>query len=182
MFTDKYGIVVLNEQDILDALYSTDALNIDELIVDNSRIVEQFNKQVLKNADNIKLLKAYQEPSVDIKAFDEHNQKIWFIPQEYQSFDIADWLLNKCQTKEQTNRVIEELELFVQLDMIDVLNCVKYLVDFMRSKNIVWGLGRGSSVASYCLYLIGVHKIDSLKYKLNIKEFLKGENNDQEDL
>jgi len=48
-----------------------------------------------------------------------------------------------------------------------------YIVDMMRKNNLVWGVGRGSSVASYVLYLIGIHKIDSLKYNLNIEEFLK---------
>jgi DNA polymerase III alpha subunit len=43
----------------------------------------------------------------------------------------------------------------------------------MRSNNIVWGVGRGSSVASYVLYLLGVHKVDSIKYGLDIREFLK---------
>jgi len=178
MFIDKFGIVVFNEKDIFDALYTNNALNFQELLVDDGKIVEQFNQQVLKNADNIKLLNAYQEPKDDIRKFDEINQKNWFVPKEYQSFDISNWLLDQCKTSEQTNRVIEELELFVQYDMIDVLICVKYLVDFMRTNNIVWGLGRGSSVASYCLYLIGIHKIDSLKFSLDIKEFLKGEKDD----
>ena len=118
----------------------------------------------------------------DIKTFDETHQKEWLIPKEYQNFDIASWLLNQCKTPEQINRVVEELELFVQYNMIDVLICVQYLVDFMRANNIVWGLGRGSSVASYCLYLIGIHKIDSLKFSLDIKEFLKGDKDDQENL
>ena len=43
----------------------------------------------------------------------------------------------------------------------------------MRLNNVVWGLGRGSSTASYILYLLGVHKIDSLYYDLPIEEFLK---------
>jgi len=43
----------------------------------------------------------------------------------------------------------------------------------MRRNNIVWGLGRGSSTASYVLYLLGVHKINSLYYDLSIEEFLK---------
>jgi DNA polymerase III alpha subunit len=43
----------------------------------------------------------------------------------------------------------------------------------MRKENIVWGVGRGSSVASYVLYLIGVHKIDSLYYNLDVEEFLR---------
>jgi DNA polymerase III alpha subunit len=48
-----------------------------------------------------------------------------------------------------------------------------YIIDTMRKNNIVWGVGRGSSVASYILYLLGVHKVDSVKYNLHIEEFLK---------
>ena len=43
----------------------------------------------------------------------------------------------------------------------------------MRKNSVLWGLGRGSSVASYVLYLLGVHRINSLYYDLDIKEFLK---------
>ena len=50
---------------------------------------------------------------------------------------------------------------------------MKYLVDTLRKNNIIWGVGRGSSVASYVLYLLGVHRIDSLYYDLDITEFLK---------
>jgi DNA polymerase III alpha subunit len=52
---------------------------------------------------------------------------------------------------------------------------MKYVVDTLRENNIVWGVGRGSSVASYVLHLIGVHKIDSIKYNIPIEEFFKGE-------
>ena len=48
---------------------------------------------------------------------------------------------------------------------------------FMSSKikenNWVVGVGRGSSVASYCLYLLKIHLVNSIQYNLNIKEFLK---------
>ena len=57
--------------------------------------------------------------------------------------------------------------------MIELLHFMKYLVDTLRKNNVVWGVGRGSSVASYILYLIGVHKVDSIKYNLDINEFLK---------
>ena len=57
--------------------------------------------------------------------------------------------------------------------MFDLLRYLKYFVDTMRENNVVWGLGRGSSVASYVLYLIGVHKIDSMYYDLDVGEFLR---------
>jgi DNA polymerase III alpha subunit len=48
-----------------------------------------------------------------------------------------------------------------------------YIIDPLRKNNSVWGVGRGSSVASYVLYLIGVHKIDSLFFDLDIEDFLR---------
>jgi len=38
---------------------------------------------------------------------------------------------------------------------------------------VIWGVGRGSSVASYVLYLLGVHRIDSMFYDLDVAEFLR---------
>jgi DNA polymerase III alpha subunit len=42
----------------------------------------------------------------------------------------------------------------------------------MKQK-IIWGVGRGSSVASYVLYKLGVHRINSLYYNLDATEFLR---------
>jgi DNA polymerase III alpha subunit len=70
-------------------------------------------------------------------------------------------------------RVGTELLLYQERNMFDLLRFLVYIVDVMREQDIVWGVGRGSSVASYVLYLIGVHKIDSLYYDLDIAEFLR---------
>jgi len=43
----------------------------------------------------------------------------------------------------------------------------------MRNNHVIWGVGRGSSVASYVLYKLGVHRIDSLFYDLSVDEFLR---------
>ena len=74
---------------------------------------------------------------------------------------------------ETMQRVWEELDAFKERDMHNLLRYMIYLVDFMREHNIVWGVGRGSSVSSYVLYLIGIHKVDSIKYGLDINEFLR---------
>jgi DNA polymerase III alpha subunit len=95
------------------------------------------------------------------------------MPKEYYDFEIVGYLLDKTTNEEEYQRVVTELEIFAQHNMIDLLRYIKYLVDTMRKNNIVWGVGRGSSVASYVLYLIGVHKVNSIKYELDIKEFLK---------
>jgi len=46
-------------------------------------------------------------------------------------------------------------------------------VDVMHDNRVIWGVGRGSSVASYVLYLLGVHRIDSMYYDLDAGEFLR---------
>jgi DNA polymerase III alpha subunit len=100
----------------------------------------------------------------------------WFIPNEYKQLDIEEFLVTQCP-EQNYPRLIEELALFKQNNMIPVLKTMKYVVDTLRVNNIVWGVGRGSSVSSYVLYLIGIHKIDSVKYALPIDEFFKGEQN-----
>ena len=72
-------------------------------------------------------------------------------------------------------RIIQEIALYKKHNMILMLKTMKYIVDTLRTNNVIWGVGRGSSVASYVLHIIGVHKIDSVKYNLPIEEFFKGE-------
>lgn len=100
----------------------------------------------------------------------------WFIPKEYKNLDIEEFLVDRCP-KENYDRLIKELDLFKKHGMIPVLKTMKYIVDTLKTNNVVWGVGRGSSVASYVLFLLGVHYIDSIKYNLPIEEFFKGEQN-----
>lgn len=108
-----------------------------------------------------------------IEDFDITNQKNWHMPDEYKNMDIAQWILDQCKNDEERQRVGKELLMFLDRNLFPLLQYLKYLVDIMRKYNIVWGVGRGSSVSSYVLYLIGVHKINSLYYDLDINEFLK---------
>lgn len=103
----------------------------------------------------------------------ETNNTNWLIPNEYLNLNIEEYCLSLCQTQEEIDRVTLELSLYKKNDMLIVLNCMKYIVDTLRKNNIVWGVGRGSSVSSYCLFLLGVHKINSLQYELPLEEFFK---------
>ena len=175
MIINQFGDAILEESDIIQGLYSGKITANTLINSEDTKLVELFNNSVDKNADNIARLNLYQPHAWSVEENDLRNQKDWFIPDTYKKFDISRWLLDQCETEAQYLRVAEELELYVHYNMIDVLLCIKYLVDYMREHNIVWGLGRGSSVASYCLFLIGIHKVDSLLYNLDIKEFLKEE-------
>jgi DNA polymerase III alpha subunit len=175
MRSDNYGQLILNTDDAFRALYSGKIKSLDNILFDNTAEIKQFNTAVKENFESTPLLKIYQEPAdVDsVELFDEANQCDWFMPKEYANFPIVDWLYEQCATESEKSRVDEELTLFIQHGMFDLLFYLKYLVDTMREHQLVWGVGRGSSVASYVLYLIGIHKVDSIKYKLDIHEFLK---------
>ena len=108
-----------------------------------------------------------------IKIDHDKNQSIWAMPSEYEELDILKYVLDLCKTEDQQARAAEELALFQENNMLDLLRYLVYLVDTMRKNKVVWGVGRGSSVSSYVLYLIGVHCVDSLKYKLDLKDFFK---------
>jgi DNA polymerase III alpha subunit len=174
MKIDQYGRAIVNSDDVFAALYNGSTVSLGDLYFDNQKTVEQFNHAIDLNADSIPKLKLYQDlaDTQNIEQFDALNQSAWFMPKDYCPH-LVELLFDMCKTTEQTERVSRELEMFIQHNMMDLLYYLKYLVDTMRENNIVWGVGRGSSVASYVLYLLGVHKIDSIKYDLDIKEFLK---------
>jgi len=113
------------------------------------------------------------ELDLTIEEFDKKCQESWFIPDEYKNFDIVQFVLDQCDSEAELQRAAEELLLYQERDMFMLLKYLKYLVDTMRKNNIVWGVGRGSCVSSFVLYLIGIHKINSLYFDLDISEFLK---------
>ena len=95
------------------------------------------------------------------------------MPDKYKQLDVFEWLIERCQTEEEKERVREEYKLFEKKQFIKVLQFLIYFIDTLRANNIVWGVGRGSSVSSFCLFLIGVHKINPMIYNLDYKEFLR---------
>jgi DNA polymerase III alpha subunit len=173
MKTTDFNEILLDQQDVFDGLYSGKITSLDSINLDD-KTVNQFNQARQENADPFPILHAFEQTVKSIEEFDNQNQSNWFMPDKYKTLDIEEWLLDSCP-EQNLNRLHQELVLFRQHNMITVLKYLKYLVDTMRKHNIVWGVGRGSSVASYCLYLLGIHRVDSIKYELDIHEFLKGE-------
>jgi DNA polymerase III alpha subunit len=168
MRTDIYGQVILSENDLCDIYLSNPFITFNKVL---SEDCIQFSDK-LDISDKPDIVH-YTEPKLTVEEFDMANQNKWLMPDEYKELDIAKYVLDLCNSEEELQRVGEELLLFQERDMFDLLRYMKYLVDTMRDNNIVWGVGRGSSVSSFVLYLIGIHKINSLYYDLSIDEFLK---------
>ena len=184
MKTDELGIPRFSNRDLIDMIYSGHVDKCHVVLCDPSDDIEKFNAAMREQY--LPELTKYIPLDVDQKTFDGALQSEWFMPDEYQTFDLISFL--NVRVAQETNipisnleyrntleyaRMQEELAEFQKRGMVQLLRYMIYLVDFMRENGIVWGVGRGSSVASYVLYLIGVHRIDSIKYNLDWREFLR---------
>ena len=171
---DQYGQLIISGDELVDELYRNPDLRIENFSITDP---ESYNHSVQKLHLDLPLLKRYlsvdYKEEVPLELFDWNQQQTWRMPAEYLELDIAQHILSLCTTQEELQRVGEELLLYQERDLFNLLRYLKYFVDTMRKNGVVWGLGRGSSVASYILYLLGVHKINSLYYDLPIEEFLK---------
>lgn len=147
--------------------------------VNDKMFVREMGKDVIKyNAmnPNRKLNKKDELKDLD---------QSWNIPDKYKSLNIKNYILTQLlenieendftesEISEREERVLNELKLFNDYGMNDLLRTVIYIVEEFRKNNVVWGTGRGSSCCSYCLYLIGLHEVDSVKYDLDLKEFFR---------
>ena len=171
MKTDELGIPRFTNKDLVSMIYSGHVDKCHVVLCDPSDDIDKFNQAMQEQY--LPELKQYIPLDVDQKTFDGALQSEWFMPDEYKQLTIQNYILNKCKTDQEIERVSEELKAFRERDMFNLLRYMVYLVDFMRENNIVWGVGRGSSVASYVLYLIGVHRIDSIQFDLDWREFLR---------
>ena len=147
---DDYGQVILEESGLCDILMRGDSIS--GLCAEDTENIRKFN-DICRQFDHTEEMIAFcRQPNMSKEDFDLEKQSKWFIPEPYNTIDVFDWLLNKCKTDEEQIRVCDE---------------------WILERKILWGIGRGSSVSSYCLYLIGIHRVNSLKYNLDYREFLK---------
>jgi len=160
MINDK-GQMFIEDNDIIELMLSNRKVKI---LPRNVESYQNFEKEC----------KSYgiSNPFEILKDSDSIN---WHMPNEFKNIDIKDFIFNKHTNlnHSQKARIESELKEFEKRNLVELLRFLVYFVIILKSNNIIYGVGRGSSIASYVLFLIGVHRIDSHKYNLDIKEFLK---------
>lgn len=123
---------------------------------------------------------------ISIKLENEPFDFQWNIPVEYKNINLHDYLIDKLDQEfihrgwtdtspeavKRCNRVVTELKAYKQKGLADLLRVLIYVINTLERKQCVWGVGRGSSVSSYVLYLIGVHDIDSVQYEIDFTDFI----------
>jgi DNA polymerase III alpha subunit len=169
MIRDLYDQQILTEDDICDFYMSNPNMHIKTATTATNI---EFSDE-LELSDIPKIKKYLSIDTYSIADWDNLQQSTWFMPEEYKNFDIAKFVLDQCNGIIELQRAGQELILYQERELFPLLRYLKYLVDTMRKYNIVWGVGRGSSIASFVLFLIGIHRINSVYYDLSIDEFLK---------
>jgi DNA polymerase III alpha subunit len=166
MRLDQFSNPIFNEQDIFEALYKGLPIS-SEMFVDATD-----DTKSLEAISNLNFWLPLDNYTIPVDEYDSAMQCDWFMPDEYKTLDIELYVASKCP-EEHYERLADELDAFKARNMLNLLRYLKYFVDTCEKENILWGVGRGSSVASYVLFLIGVHNVDSIKYNLDWREFLR---------
>lgn len=143
-------------------------------VTEENEEIQLLNEQV-DTADMVKVL--CEEPiNVDLT---------WQLPKEYAQLDLAEYLMNAFfnqelqdrlkYTQTQTDiaivRIANELEQIEIRHMSQFMRTIIFILDEFKRNNIVWGVGRGSSCASYLLFLIGLHVVDCVIFEVPMEEF-----------
>jgi len=171
MNLDKYSRVIITENDIINLLYSNPQIDLSKFYIDDP---SKHNNAIDVNYSELSKLTVLPNIYLTVESWHKQNQNNWFMPDEYKNLDIAAWVLNECNVNEtELQRCGQELLEYAARDLLPLLQYLKFLVDTMKANNIVWGVGRGSSTASFVLYKIGVHRINSIEYQLPLEEFFK---------
>lgn len=166
---DKHNRYLSDEKTGIDLLYiGKDISNVEFTETQDVAKFNQFCNEL--GIDRLKIL-----GEDDFNRINTYN-----IPIHYREIDVEEYIrrlvpneLDGTANAEASQRVEMELALYKERDLFPIIQVLLYVVDILRRNDLVWGVGRGSSVASYILYLIGIHKVDSIKYNLDIREFLK---------
>ena len=173
MIQNKFNQLVFSDIDVCDLLMQgRDIDSIKNVVVDDTVDLEGLVKHV-DCPDSLLTWTFPYNQDTSVPGFHDAQQLMWHMPGEYKQLDIAAHVLGLCTNEAELQRCGQELLLYQERDLFNLLRYLKYLVDIMIENKVIWGVGRGSSVASYVLYKLGVHRVDSLYYNLDINEFLR---------
>lgn len=141
-----------------------------QYVTELTPLIDQYNKYA-PSSNQIRVKDTCGELSVT-----------WTIPPQFLSLDVVEYMskahhhlfegTDVQELSRREMRLARELSLYRKYGLYDVLRAIIWIINTLTTNDIVWGVGRGSSVSSYVLYVIGVHDVDSFAYELDIDDFL----------
>ena len=161
------GCISVDPDEVTDFIFKLSNKNLDKLFVTEiTPEIQEYNSV----SDHRLTVKTESSP-IDLE---------WRLPEHYKYIDLDVYLIGLVEMIEEDElydkrleRLSQEICLFKELGLEEVLKTLIYVIDVMKSKNIVWGVGRGSSCSSYLLFLLGLHEVDPVKYDIEITDFIR---------
>lgn len=107
----------------------------------------------------------------------------WQLPEPHLSMDLQATVVARAVNKlieldyprelheKAIQRIQDELDEIERRGMVEFVKTIIYILDVFRKEGVVWGVGRGSSCASYVLFILGLHLVDCVKYNVPHTEF-----------
>lgn len=141
------------------------------------QFVDRMTESIAEYNNNVS-----KDKEIKVKAECKEIVPEWTIPDNFKKLDVVqylvqahDVLMEGCDPEDLEQREYRlsiELVKYKRLGLFPVLRAIIWIINKLETNNVVWGVGRGSSVSSYVLYVIGVHDVDSFAYELDIDDFL----------
>ena len=170
-----------------DITFTADQLT--DYILGGGTVSEQIHVDKL-SSDIVNFNKYNPDTKIDVKIDMKEFDKSWNIPEKYKQINIRKYVYKQFEheldkkinngtpfsddeVNSRIDRIEKELELYKNNDMFMILQTIIYIVDTFKQNNVVWGTGRGSSCASYVLYLLELHNVDPVEDEIDVEEFFK---------
>lgn len=101
----------------------------------------------------------------------------WNIPEKFKNVNLLDYVVERLDKipvnirQKYHDRLVLEIEEIEKRDVSNLFKMLVYVTETLKNSKTVFGVGRGSSCACLFLYLIGLHKVDPIKYDIPLSEF-----------
>jgi len=134
--------------------------------------------RVFESDAEIKKFNSVSDEKIEIATDESANvNSDWNLPDCYKNLDLTLYFsellsrLPEDKTGVREIRVGNELLEVKNRGLENMFRTIIYVLDILKEKNIIWGVGRGSSCASFLLFLMGLHLVDPIKYQIPYQEF-----------
>ncbi len=129
-------------------------------ITATNELIEEYNRLV-------------DDPLIPTEPTDVWLDKSWQIPDSFLRLDVRQHVLELAAPlgKKYVDRADEELDHIERKKLVPLIQTLMFIISEFKRTGVVYGVGRGSSCASLVLYLIGLHRVDPIKYSIPLQEF-----------
>ena len=167
------GVSTISPEMVADALLRG-AKPTEIRITDTNWEMAQFNAncdegdELLPDTDEVKIDKSWNLPLAWAALTDADVEQIIL---EKATDVISTAGYSEQKVSEAYLRVEKELDEIKKRDMFQFVKAIMYVLETFSKNNICWGVGRGSSCASYILFILGLHVVDCVKFDVCMQEF-----------